>query len=147
MTENTESVSSESVSGTSTDVNKTQVKEEKPNSKSKEKTTKQWYHGRKKSGYINNHSSTTRVNKPEFKGTIKDMNGHTFQCHGESTTASQFSQTYKKLQCYKYGDDVAFIVHHFKEYNMNKNKPSPAPSNADTTDLCIMDKEVDEYVK
>ena len=152
MTENAESVSSESVSGASTESNKTQVKEEKPNSKPKEKSTRPWHHGRKKTGYGNNHTSTTRVNEPEFKGTIKDMNGHTFQCHGESTTASQFLRTCEELQryclkTYRYGDDVAFIVRHFKEYNMNQNKPSPAPSNADAIDLRIVDKEVDEYVK
>ena len=87
-----------------------------------------------------------------FKGTITDMNGHTFQCHGEATHASQFSRTCEELQSYclktyTYGDDVAHIVRHFKEFNMKAYKPSPAPANADSIDLRIVDKEVDEYVK
>ena len=152
MTENAESVSSVSDGSNATDTKKTPpVKEEKPDKSSKlKKSSNPWY-SKKKPGHIQ-YQSTTKITEPEFKGTITDMNGHTFQCHGESTTASQFSRTCDELQryclkTYRYGDDVAFIVRHSKEYNMNKNKPSPAPSNADAIDLRIVDKEVDEYVK
>ena len=128
---------------------KSNIKEEKSIIKPKDKP-KPWQTKKKFGGF---HSqSNHKVTETNFKGTVTEMNGHTFQCHGESTTASQFSRTCEELQryClqkYRYGDDVAFVVRHFKEYNMNKNKPKPAPDGADTIDLRIVDKEVDEFVK
>jgi hypothetical protein len=130
------------------DSSKTEIKPEKKNEQQKKK----WWHDKNK--HNNNHNNkVNRVPKEStFKGTITDMNGHTFQCHGEATHASQFSRTCKELQSYclktyKYGNDVAYIIRHFKEFDMKSHKPSPAPSDADSIDLRILEKEVDEYVK
>jgi hypothetical protein len=128
---------------------KPKIKEEKGTIKPKDKP-RPWQ-PKKKFGSFNSQSNH-KVTETSFKGTITEMNGHTFQCHGESNTASQFSRTCEELQryClqkYKYGDDVAFVVRHFKEYDMKKNKPEAAPKDADAIDLRIVDKEVDEYVK
>ena len=100
--------------------------------------------------YNNNHTYKP-PKESVFKGTIIDMNGHTFQCHGEASHASQFTRTCEELQryClknYKYGDDVAFIVRHYKEYNMAKHKPKAAPKTADAIDIRIVEKQVDQYV-
>ena len=35
-----------------------------------------------------------------FKGSISDMNGHVFECYGESQTSTQFSRTCEELQSY-----------------------------------------------
>jgi hypothetical protein len=130
------------------DSSKTEIKPEKKNEQQK----KNWWHDKNKH-YNNHNNKANRAPKEStFKGTITDMNGHTFQCHGEATHASQFSRTFEELQSYclktyKYSDDVAHIVRHFKEFDLKSHKPSPAPTDANSIDLRILEKEVDEYVK
>jgi hypothetical protein len=44
---------------------------------------------------------TRRTNDANsFKGTIKDMNGHVFQCYGEGTASNQFARTLEELDGY-----------------------------------------------
>jgi hypothetical protein len=136
--------------------NKTNIKQEKkPDTKGS--TTggkKPWWnnHNRKgKSGDSRQNGDTKVHQGSAFKGTITDMNGHTFQCHGEASHASQFARTCEELQgyClkqYKYGDDVAFIVRNLKEFDMDNEKPEAAPDGASEIDIRIVDKEVDEFV-
>ena len=149
MSENVDPQSGGSTTDNTSNDTKTKVKDEKGIIKPKDKP-RPWHTKKKFGGF--QQQSNHKVTESNFKGTIIDMNGHTFQCHGESTTASQFSRTCEELQryClknYKFGDDVAFVVRHFKEYNMNKNKPKPAPKGADSIDLRIVEKEVDEFVR
>ena len=132
----------------SPEIKKIEIKTEKRNDNQK----KPWWNENRNKNNYNNHNKNRIPKESTFKGTITDMNGHTFQCHGEATHASQFSRTCEELQSYclktyTYGDDVAHIVRHFKEFNMKAYKPSPAPANVDSIDLRIVDKEVDEYVK
>ena len=131
MTENVNPQTNNATTDNTSDDTKVKVKDEQGITKPKPRP---WQTKKKFGGFQQSNHKVTETN---FKGTIADMNGHTFQCHGESTTASQFSRTCEELQryclkTYKFGDDVAFIVRHFKEYNMNKNKPKPAPKGADS---------------
>jgi hypothetical protein len=63
-----------------------------------------WRGGRGRSGQgrAGQGSSTTRHTNDanSFKGTIKDMNGHVFQCYGEGTASNQFTRTLEELDGY-----------------------------------------------
>lgn len=97
-----------------------------------------------------------------FKGTIPEMNGHVFECHGEAHAASQFHRTMEELQSYttrmyKFGDDVCYIVRKLKEYNMEQHELPYPPKTKDSqgqltvdpteTKIKIWEKLVDAYVK
>ena len=71
------------------------------------KLEKKQENGQKKPWWQNknrNNNNNNNIYKPPkesvFKGTIIDMNGHTFQCHGEASHASQFTRTCEELQRY-----------------------------------------------
>ena len=102
-----------------------------------------------------NKNSQSQPNAPKqssFKGTITEMNGHTFECHGESIKATQFHRTMEELQSYctrifKYGDDICYLVRHLEEFKMEDEKPADPGTNPDRTTLRIWEKEVDKFVK
>ena len=37
---------------------------------------------------------------PTFKGSVKEMNGHVFQCFGETSNKNQFNRTVEELDGY-----------------------------------------------
>jgi hypothetical protein len=43
---------------------------------------------------------TTMTLHNSFRGTVKEMNGHIFQCHGKSTEQNQFGRTMEELKNY-----------------------------------------------
>ena len=45
-----------------------------------------------------NHHSTSEGSK--LKGTVKEMNGHVFQCHGETKKQNQFTGILEELNSY-----------------------------------------------
>lgn len=87
-----------------------------------------------------------------FKGTIKEMNGHVYQCYGESTEKNQFTRTMEELDSYvglhfkhdpgeiktmlKTMKDVVFTMP--KDYN---------EKTATKTTIKVWEIEVDAYVK
>ena len=79
---------------TSDDSKKPDIKIEKRSDNAQKKN---WWQDKNR----NNNNNKTRLPRENvFKGTIADMNGHTFQCHGEASHASQFSKTCDELQGY-----------------------------------------------
>jgi hypothetical protein len=79
-------------SGASTESKKPDIKIDKKPINTQQCGGKQWWQNKTKQ----NKSVTPK--ESTFKGANSDMNGHTFQCHGESTHASQFTRTCKELQ-------------------------------------------------
>ena len=62
----------------------------------------------------------TVTTQSEFKGSVSGMNGHVFECYGESHTSTQFSRTCEELQSYatmqyKSGSDIQYMIKHFKD--------------------------------
>jgi hypothetical protein len=64
-----------------------------------------------------------------FKGSIEDMNGHVFECYGESNSSTQFARTCEELESYatlkfKYGSDIQYMVKYLKNYEIEE-PPEP----------------------
>jgi len=57
-------------------------------------TNRKW----KGKGGHNNNRNPRILNT--FKGTVKEMNGHVFQCYGEATEKNQFARTMEELNSY-----------------------------------------------
>jgi hypothetical protein len=91
------------------------------------------------------------VNTNAFKGTIKEMNGHVFQCHGESNEKNQFARTVEELSNYvglhfKHNpDDIKKMIQNMADTVLTP--PNDPAANASQTLTLIWSKEVDLYVK
>jgi hypothetical protein len=91
------------------------------------------------------------VNTNVFKGTIKEMNGHVFQCHGESNEKNQFARTVEELSNYvglhfKHNpDDIKKMIQNMADTVLTP--PNDPAANASQTLTLIWSKEVDLYVK
>jgi hypothetical protein len=78
------------------------------------------------------------------------MNGHVFECYGESHTSTQFARTCEELQSYatihyKYGSDIQYMIKHLRDPTL------PEPTNIDENNVSatqkrIWEKKVDQYV-
>ena len=86
-----------------------------------------------------------------FKGTIKEMNGHVFQCHGESNEKNQFARTIEELSNYvglnfkHHPDDIKKMIQNMVDTTLSP--PTDPTTNATQTQTLIWTKEVDLYVK
>ena len=111
-------------------------------SKSKEgKHQKQWNNKKKKGNRGDG-----------FKGSISEMNGNVFQCHGETNVSNQFNRTMEALKTYvasKFNDNIQVYLRHVIKYlEMPKIKKPDNPSNEkDPFEMEIWKREVDAYVK
>ena len=92
------------------------------------------------------------VNTNAFKkGTIKEMNGHVFQCHGESNEKNQFARTVEELSNYvglhfKHNpDDIKKMIQNMADTVLTP--PNDPAANASQTLTLIWSKEVDLYIK
>lgn len=99
-----------------------------------------------------NGISHQKSNASKFKGKNTEMNGHTFQCHNESGRPGQYVRTCEELvsycsKKYDYGSDVAFIVKHLKEYNMNQHKPVDMSDTPTKSKEAIWGKKIDIWLK
>ena len=77
------------------------------------------------------------------------MEGHTFVCHGETTTPFKYNDTMEQLgryatHTYKYGEDVQLLVQTLEETNISK--PDDLEKVKTATDERIWLKEIDGYV-
>ena len=77
------------------------------------------------------------------------MEGHTFVCHGETTTQSKYTDTMKQLDryathTYKHGEDIRTLVQPLEETNVVK--PDDLQKDKTATDERIWLKEIEGYV-
>ena len=84
-----------------------------------------------------------------FKGSIDGMNGHVFECYGESQTSTQFTRTCEELQSYatihyKHGSDIQYMIKHFDDLVIPE--PTDIDKKATATHKRIWEKSVDQYV-
>ena len=87
---------------------------------------------------------------PTFKGSVKELNGHVFQCYGETSNKNQFNRTVEELDGYiginlKHSEDIKKMVK--KMTDMVITVPTDLKSTATKTELKIWDKTVGSYVK
>ena len=45
----------------------------------------------------NQQNARRTTTAPAFKGSVKEMNGHVFQCYGETSNKNQFNRTIEEL--------------------------------------------------
>jgi hypothetical protein len=106
--------------------------------------------GRGGTGNRRNQNTRSGGATNAFKGTVKEMNGHVFQCYGEATEKNQFARTVDELDTY--------VGLHFKKHPIDMKRmiksmtdtiiPTPT-DHADTatkTEIRIWEKEVDMMV-
>ena len=91
-----------------------------------------------------------RPTAPAFKGSVKEMNGHVFQCYGETSNKNQFNRTVEELDGYiginlKHSEDIKKMVKKMKDTVITV--PTDPKSTATKTELKIWDKTVESYVK
>jgi hypothetical protein len=97
----------------------------------------------------NDQRSAPEVSK--FKGTVKEMNGHVFQCHGETKVQNQYTRTLEELDSYvglqfKYSPgDIKKMIKSMKD--TEQTLPSDPTTKASQTEKRIWEKEVDSYCK
>ena len=77
------------------------------------------------------------------------MNGHVFECYGESQTFTQFTCTCEELQSYttihyKNGSDIQYMIKHFDNFIIVE--PTDIDANTSNTHKCIWEKSIDQYV-
>ena len=63
----------------------------------------------------------------ECRGKIKDINGHTFTSHGETSSPSQYSNAMEQLEVYTsrtytYGKDIQSLVQNLENTKISKPK-------------------------
>ena len=68
----------------------------------------------------NQQNARRTTTAPEFKGSVKEMNGHVFQCYGETSNKNQFNWTVEELDGYiginlKHSEDVKKMVKKMKD--------------------------------
>ena len=113
-----------------------------------------WQSARKRRGGKNKncgHNKSRQQPTNTFMGGIPKMNGHVFQCHGETKEKSQFSRTIDKLQIYigvhmKHGAaDLKKMV--CTMVNSTFTQPTNISGSAMKTQTAIWQAEVDLFVK
>ena len=81
---------------------------------------------------------------PTFKGSVKEMNGHVFQCYGEtSSNKTQFNRTVEELDGYiginfKHSEDIKRMVKTMEDKDFTE--PSDPVDGASKTKLKIWEK-------
>ena len=91
------------------------------------------------------------VTPSAFKGSIKEMNGHVFQCHGESNEKNQFARTVEELNNYvglnfkSHPNDIKRMIQNMGDTALLPPTDPTLP--ATQTELLIWTKEVDLFVK
>ena len=106
-------------------------------------------HSRKKRTSKNDRREINKFSANSFKGKIEKTEGHTFVCHGETTTPSKYTDAMEQLgrhttHTYKYGEDIQMLVHTLEETNISK--PDYLKKDKTATDERIWLKEIDGYV-
>ena len=106
-------------------------------------------HSRKKRTSKNDRRERNKFSANSFKGKIEKMEGHTFVCHGETTTPSKYTDTIEQLgryatHTYKYGEGIQLLVQTLEETNISK--PDDLEKDKTATDERIWLKEIDGYV-
>ena len=97
----------------------------------------------------NDQRSAPEVSK--FKGTVKEMNGHVFQCHGETKVQNQYTRTLEELDSYvglhfKYSPgDIKKMIKSMTD--TEQTLPADPRDKASKTEKRIWEKEVDSYCK
>jgi hypothetical protein len=97
----------------------------------------------------NDQRSAPEVSK--FKGTVKEMNGHVFQCHGETKVQNQYTRTLEELDSYvglhfKYSPgDIKKMIKSMTD--TEQTLPADPKDKASKTEKRIWEKEVDSYCK
>jgi len=95
--------------------------------------------------------STSEVSK--FKGTVKEMNGHVFQCHGETKIQNQFTRTLEELDSYvglqftHNPRDIKTMIKTMKDTVLAMPSDIPEGTKVSRTLERIWLKEIDMYVK
>ena len=85
-----------------------------------------------------------------FKGSIDDMNGHVFECYGESNSTTQFARTCEELESYvtlkyKYGSDIQYMIKYQENYVI-KEPPEPDDM-TNASKKRIWEKKIDQFVE
>lgn len=110
--------------------------------------------GNNRNGNNSNNSnwrSTRTGSGSMFKGTVSDMNGHVFQCYGETTEKNQFARTMEELDSYiglhfkHYPSDIKTMVKLLSDVRIRT--PVDYADGASKTVIRIWEKEVDAYVR
>ena len=115
------------------------VAQSKPNKGSKNKRKK-----------FKRKKNVTQVKESSFKGSITDMNGHVFECYGESNSTTQFARTCEELENYvtlkyKYGSDIQNMIKYQQNYVIQE---PPEPSDMkNASKKRIWEKKIDQYVE
>jgi hypothetical protein len=99
----------------------------------------------------NQQNARRTSNAPTFKGSVKEMNGHVFQCYGEtSSNKTQFNRTIEELDGYvginfKHSEDIKKMVKTMEDKEFTE--PKDPKDDATKTQLKIWEKSVENYVK
>ena len=80
------------------------------------------------------------------------MNGHVFECHGETVRATQFQRTLQEMESYMalnmdYGDDIGYIPRYLKEFPIKKLMPKDPKANATKGERKLWEDELTLYSK
>ena len=98
----------------------------------------------------NQQNARRTTTAPAFKVSVKEMNGHVFQCYGETSNKNQFNQTVEELDGYirinlKHSEDVKKMVKKMKDTVIAM--PVDLKDDASKTELKIWDKMIEIYVE
>ena len=88
-------------------------------------------HSKNKGGKSNKQWNTKKKGSQckGFKGSVSDMKGNVFQCHGEANVANQFNQTMEALETYvsaNFNEQVQQYMRHVIKYNEKPAIKRPA---------------------
>ena len=111
-------------------------------------------HSKNKGGKSNKQWNTKKKGSQGkgFKGSVSDMKGNVFQCHGEANVANQFNQTMEALETYvsaNFNEQVQQYMRHVIKYNEKPaiKRPANPPDMNDLFEVEVWKKKIDAYVK